>query len=349
MFNLRKYFLLLMKDQRNSVFDKVVKLILAIVSFLYGISINVIDAIYKRGVRKIFKSKIPVISVGNITLGGTGKTPFSVFAAEYMQSKQKKPAILIRGYGNDECRMLKDELSDIKVYVGQSRKIGALNAAMDGCDVIILDDGFQHRTLKRDLDILLVDGKSFFGNEKLFPRGLLRERLSSMKRADMLVLTKIDSADKVKQTEFIDRIKGILPDMPIITAKHGISVLTDVTGSVYPPEYLKEKKTLLVSGIGDPEYFSFLVKNKITENISCLDYPDHYSYDQEDVEKIFKKAKFFNAEAIITTKKDFVKMKSLNISSIEEKLFILNISLDIVDGKEELFVGFNRVISGKSA
>jgi tetraacyldisaccharide 4'-kinase len=242
--------------------------------------------------------------------------------------------------------MLCDELPEVPVFPEQDR-VKSAKAAMDAVrDVLILDDGFQHRRICRDLNILLLDSVSLFGNGCMFPRGVLREPVTSIKRADLVVLTKIDMIDAGRKEEVVSQLKTLAPEKPVVTAKHKASFLADVTGAAYPVESLQGSKVFLVSGIVDPDYFEFLVKNAGATIAARRDYTDHHRYSQKDIDDMYNECFKRGFEKIIVTKKDFVKMKDLDISSVEDKLFILNIGIDIVEGKERLVAGLNSIYSG---
>ncbi|MDP8298643.1 MAG: tetraacyldisaccharide 4'-kinase [Candidatus Tantalella remota] len=346
---IRKYILGVMKDERTGWADRIVAGILRVVSWIYGLAVRVVDWSYRSGIRKVCHVSVPVISIGNITLGGTGKTPFAILVSEYLLRRSMRPAVLIRGYGNDENRMLKDESPDIPVLSGQSRVASAELAIEKGCDVLVLDDGFQHRKIKRDLNIVMVDSVFGFGNEAIFPRGLLREDISSLLRADTFVLTKTDMAGEEKVNEISGMIKKIAPGKPVVLARHKAVSLSDVTNAAYSTASMRDKRVCLLSGIGDPSYFEFLVKKEGAVVVGRIDNEDHHHYNRLDIRKTYKMCVDERAEMVIVTRKDHVKLRELDISEIEDKLFVLNIETDIVKGKEDLIAGLNSVISDQGA
>ena len=210
MSSLKQYIHDLMHDRTNDLLSQVVKPCLLILSYAYGFLLKAHYFFYKVNLLKSYKSQIAIISIGNITLGGTGKTPFTIMLAERLtQKNKKKTAVLIRGYGEDEWKMLEERLGKygIKVFVGRDRVKYAKQALQYGACSLILDDGFQHRRLRRDLDIVLLDSTNPFGNRHLFPRGILREPLDSLRRADIVVLTKVDKAK--------ENIPAIADEMPL--------------------------------------------------------------------------------------------------------------------------------------
>jgi len=338
-----------MKDRKTGMIPLFIKGVLKVLSWIYTGCITIVDLLYRTGRRKEHKVRVPVISVGNITLGGTGKTPFIIFLADNFLARGFKPAVLTRGYGNDENRMLRDELEGVSVFSGQDRVKNALAALENGNNIILLDDGFQHRRIFRDLNILLLDAAYPFGNGFIFPRGILREPISAIKRADMIVLTKTDEIDEYAKEIIIKKIEGIVPGKPVVMTQHNVSYLKDVTGAIYSADSLFLKKVCIFSGIADPDYFGFLVKEKKANIAVRYDYPDHHVYSQRNINIIYKKCIENNIEKIITTSKDFIKIKDLDVSMIEDKLFIMNIAIDIVAGKEKLNAGLNSFNLGKRA
>ncbi|MGD2278884.1 MAG: tetraacyldisaccharide 4'-kinase [Candidatus Omnitrophota bacterium] len=347
--SVKLYMLSIMKGERRGFFAFIVKSVMRVFSWFYALAIGIVDWAYRSGLRRVHKIDAPVVSVGNITLGGTGKTPFTIFLARYFSETGKKPAVLIRGYGDDERKMLRDELPDVPVFAGQDRVRNALTALKDKRDIIILDDGFQHRRIDRDLNIVMLDSESLSGGELLFPRGTLREPLASLKRSDVLVLSKIDKVDEERKKEVLRKLKDIVPDKLVVTARHKIVYLNDVTGAVYSVEGLTGQNVCLVSGIADPDYFAHCVGQLGAVIASRYDYVDHYDYRQKDIDRITADVRSKKLERVITTKKDYVKMRRLDLSRLEDKLFIMDMEMDIVEGKEDLIGRLNSVISGKSA
>ena len=349
MVSFKLYMLSLMKDERVGPVEFVLKGVLRVLSWLYFSVVSLIDWVYKHGFRKQYDALTPVISVGNITVGGTGKTPFAIFLADYFLMNGKKPAVLTRGYGNDENKMLEDVLADVLVIKGQDRVKGAYRAGEEGKDVVILDDGFQHRRLKRDLNIVLLDSLNPFGNGHVLPRGVLREPVYALERADIFVLTKADRVGEQVTEETIDKLRSDFKGKAIVTTKYKIHGLTDSMSAVHSAEIISGKRVYLFSGIADPDYFKFLVEKQGADIVLRDDYPDHYVYTQGDIDGIARKCAENNIDNIIVTNKDFVKLKELDISAVRDRLFVLNIVLDIIGGKEELSDRLNSISSGKNS
>jgi len=346
MFSLKTYVYKVMKNEERGFFVPVMRILLSLLSFLYAFGERIVGWMYDSGMLRMYKAPVPVISIGNITLGGTGKTPFTIFVADYFTDNGKKPAVLIRGYGDDEHRMLKDALPDIPVLVGRDRVKNAFKEVVRETDVLVLDDGYQHRRLERDLNILLLDCPNPFGNGHLCPRGILREPVSSIRRADMIVLTKADRMEESDRENIVQKINGLAPGVPVIISRHEPVCMRDVTGAVYSTDELSGKKICLVSGIADPEYFAHTVRACGGIIVEEITFGDHYGYAQQDVDRIFAKCFSSRVDMLLVTEKDHVKMKKLDLTRIEEKLYVLCVRIDIIDQKERFIAGLNSVISG---
>ncbi|UCD55396.1 MAG: tetraacyldisaccharide 4'-kinase [Candidatus Omnitrophota bacterium] len=329
----------------SSKIDQFIKSCLLILSYAYGFLVKAHYFFYKVNLLKSYKPQIAIISIGNITLGGTGKTPFTIMLAKRLtQKNRKKTAVLIRGYGEDEWRLLEDRLGKhgIKVFVGRDRVKYARRALQYGIDSLVLDDGFQHRRLKRDLDIVLLDSTNPFGNRHLFPRGILREPFDSLRRADIVVLTKVDKTKNIPA--IADEIKKIAPGKTIIKAVHKPKALFDIkTGSEKELAFIAGKKVCILSAICDASYFKHTVEMSRARIGLEFVFPDHHPYRARDLDRIFKKCKRENIDTIVTTEKDAVKLRSLTLAESEFKILALRIELEIIQGEEELDDNLHRL------
>jgi len=334
----------LMHDRKNDFLSKLAGLPLLVLSYLYGFLVGCNHFFYNINLLKSYSVPAFVISVGNITLGGTGKTPFSIMLCRYLRKKTQKTAILIRGYGEDEWKMLEDKLGEIgaQVFVGRDRVKNAREAAGLGVGAIVLDDGFQHRRLGRDLDIVLVDSVNPFGNGRLFPRGILREAPLNLKRADIVVLTKADKGkDILKGTE--EKIKKIIPGAAIIKAFHRpVKLIEFLKGRAEGLSFIRGKKVLLVSAICDPGYFRYTVEKTGASVTAEFIFPDHYTYAEDDLERIFKESRDKNTSIIVTTEKDAVKLKNFTVPD-DFRILALAVELEIIEGEEILDAQLHRL------
>jgi tetraacyldisaccharide 4'-kinase len=277
--------------------------------------------------RQIFRSRRlphPVISVGNITTGGTGKTPVVRWLAEHLRAEGKHPAILSRGYKSeagglgDELTMLDRALNksnDQKIYLAANpdRVAGATSILRDhpDTDVFILDDGFQHRRVARDLDIVLISAANPFGFNHVLPRGLLREPLAGLERANALILTYADQASAQIVESIEQAFKKHNPHAPIYRAIHAQTGLRTSDGSaLIPLEELRSRRFFPFAGIGNPTAFDHQLR-AFAEPAGYRWFPDHHSYTEYEVRSIREEARKAGAEILVTTEKDWVKIAPL--------------------------------------
>jgi len=298
--------------------------LLYVLSILYGAGIGLKMRLYSSGFLDRKELPCKVISIGNITSGGTGKTPFAVWLAGYLKKRNTRVVILSRGYkgsakgvavvsdgqkillgpkeAGDEPYLMARRLKDVPVIVGANRYDSGVFAVENfNPDCIILDDGFQHMRLKRDLDIVLIDAVEGFGNGFLLPRGVLREPVYGLKRAGLVM---------VKGGILGPEERRALGPVPAIEFSYKPSVVVDLRGNIErEASYLKSKRVVALSGIAKPESFLKTLEALGAVIVKSLNYPDHYSYTAEDVEAM--KKELAGAELIVATEKDGVKLKTL--------------------------------------
>jgi tetraacyldisaccharide 4'-kinase len=271
-----------------------------------------------------------VISIGNLTLGGTGKTPMVEVVAGLLQQERQRVGILSRGYGGsvqeaitvvsdgekclvspdiagDEPVLLAERLPGIPVIVGRDRyAAGMLAVERFGVSVIVLDDGFQHIRLARDLDILLLDAARPFGNGRLFPRGDLRESPAALARAHAIVFTRWDP-DSARPTSALELPQ---PPPPIFYSQHqplDLRVFDD--GRILPLTALKGRRVLAFCGIGIPDHFRQMLQRLEAEVVTYTAFPDHHSFTRSELEQLVQRAKDCGAEILVTTEKDGVRLR----------------------------------------
>ena len=271
-----------------------------------------------------FRAPLPVISIGNLTLGGTGKTPLVAWLARSVADNGVRPAIVSRGYGGsagrgplvvsrgagplcdalvcgDEPYWLAATLQDVPVIVGSDRSAGAVTAAGLGCEAVILDDGFQHRRLARDLDIVLLDAGNPFGNGRLLPAGTLREPLAALSRADLVLLTRSGPGDAHPEIEA--RIRAHNADAPILRAGHRRAGFFDGEGRpVAAPG-----RAVVFCAIGSPEGFRRDIEAEDVEIVVFDARRDHHRYDPAELDRLRSRAAMLDA-TLITTEKDRVRL-----------------------------------------
>ena len=315
-------------------------------SLAYGLGINFILFCYRAGWLKKHRLPRPVISIGNLTWGGVGKTPFVLWLAKELKTKNLKPVILTRGYmaktenknhPSDEAKMIEEVLKDVPVVVGKNRMARAHQFLQNNdTDVFILDDGFQHWGLARDLDVVLVDATNPFGNGHLIPRGILREPLTSLKRADIVCLTKTDLA-KDRIVSLKNNLKKISSKLLIGETVHQGERLKDIcSAAVYELSILNNRKIACLCGIGDPSSFELILEKLGAQVVKKFLFMDHHIYAREEISQILEECLKENIQTVVTTDKDAVKIASFQ-KFINEKISILSLQIDIsfIKGKDE--------------
>ena len=242
---------------------------------------------------------IPVICVGNIYLGGTGKTPLSIMIAEELLNQQKKPSIIKKYYSKhkDEHDLINQKVNCL--FLAKNRYQAIKNAEKNKCDVAILDDGFQDYSIKKDISILCFNERQLIGNGMTLPSGPLRENISGIKRADIVI---------------INGDRNILFEKKI----HNISKNIDIYYSKYVPVNInkfKNKKLFAFAGIGNPEnFFDLLVKNNLNLK-KKISFPDHHHFNKKELQVIVNESLKKNLE-LITTEKDYIRIKNMGIKNI---------------------------------
>lgn len=301
-------------------------------SYCYGLGSVVRLEAYSRGIMSSTRAAAPVISIGNITVGGTGKTPITIDIARRLIELGLKPAILSRGYKRQsrehlvvvsdgrtvlaDCRQAGDEpfmmaraVPGAAVISCSSRKESSGVAVQQlGCNVLVLDDGFQHIQLERDLDILLVDYNDDLEQECVLPSGRLREPLSGMRRATDIVITKVPGEPDANRLNKIETaITTLAPQARLSSARFLPAGLSGGSGE-QPLETLSGKKVICVSGIARPESFRDTLMGLGAEIADSAEYGDHHWFDSNDIGHILDLRREKCADLIVTTSKDFVRM-----------------------------------------
>ena len=323
-------------------------------SLIYGMIVALRNHLYDLGILKQVKLPCPVISIGNITAGGTGKTPMTVLTANGLKAHGFRPAVLSRGYGGslttsgnvvsdgasillspdaagDEPVLIARATPGIPVVTGPDRCVsGQLAIAKFGADVLVLDDAFQHRRLFRNVNIVLLDEDRPFGNGRLLPAGPLREPPAALKRAGVIVETGISRGAK-------ERKKPAVPEnIPVFRARYQpLDIIQGKDNQILPPGLLQGKKIYAFTGIAAPDKFRATLEEQGTTIIKFLAFPDHYFYKQADVQAIAGEVKALNAEMVITTEKDGVKL--LKFQDFYQTIAILRVGLHM-DPDEKTFL-----------
>ena len=263
----------------------------------------------------------PTVAVGNLTAGGTGKTPMVIELCHRLRVMGHRPAVLLRGYepagleskeGSDEAKVLRGALGSIPVQADSSRVRGAraVLAAHPDTGVFVLDDAFQHRKARRDLDLVLIDATRPFGFGRLLPRGLLREPLRSLRRADAVIITRADRVDGATLEKLDRRITRVTGRAPIAHAVHHWAELR-IGHEARDVAWLSSHAVLGVSGIGNPADFEAKLRGAAGRVVGMVTFDDHHAYTRSEVQGILNHAEERGAEAVVTTQKDWVKWRRL--------------------------------------
>lgn len=337
-------------------------LLLAPFSLLYGLIVRLRNRLFDRGRLKSEKLPCRVISIGNLTVGGTGKTPMVIRIARMLRERGCRPVVLSRGYGGtskhpvnvvskgagplmsqheagDEPVLLAKSLTGIPVLTGPRRALTG-NWALKNldADVLILDDGFQHRHLSRDIDIVLLSAAGPFGNGSLLPGGPLREPPGELKRADIIIAT--GTYEDVAAGRPIALPDGI--QAPVFRCYYQPrELLLGADEKTFPLEFVKGKKICAFAGIGNPMAFLKTLRALGADMAVFMPFPDHHRYTPADVSLIAERARQYQAEMIVTTEKDRIKIEAFDF--MLPGLYCLRIGMEFLSGRED----FERLLLEK--
>jgi len=363
------FYLACINNERGKVLS-LFRSLFFILSQFYYLAIKARWLIYRLGIVHEIRIPCTVISVGNITWGGTGKTPAVIMIAKLLGEMGKRVAVLSRGYGRkvekskkseisvvpegkkvllssreagDEPYLLSKNLPGIPIIVGKNRiKSGKYAIEKFTSEVVVLDDGFQYWRLSRDLDIVTIDSLNPYGNSYLIPRGQLREPISHLSRADIFLLTRANLVSK----EDLDRITGDLerlnPESIIVESVHRPKYLQGLfCGEKKGLDFIRDRRVVAFSSIGNPLSFEKTLEGLGAKVIKIFQFPDHHNYNRRDFWKIeaMCRSDLEKGEAIaVTTEKDGVRLEgsiSPEADSVRWEIWILKVELEIIRGKEE--------------
>lgn len=332
------------------------KALLGAASVAYGAGVLGRKLLYDLKVLKRTKLDAKVICIGNLTAGGTGKTPTVLLAAETLRRRGHEVSIISRGYGRvapkkevtvlidgrhtdwrqcgDEPWMMHQSLQGLGVPVlvcPDRAKAGELAVDMYGSRVVILDDGFQHLKLHRDLDVVLVNARDPFGGGRLLPLGTLREPVSALKRAHMVIITHADRVTAEELTAIRAEVERVRPGLHILESAHHPDHVLDVrTERKHPLTHLKGKAVVALSGLGDPLSFETTLENLGATLAQAWRYPDHHAYTEDEVRSL---EDLRGGLPLVTTLKDFVRLPTRWRELLSGEVFVLGIKLEILKGR----------------
>ncbi len=342
------------ENDRKSWATGILFVLLFILSLPYGMAIAFRNLLYDLRIIKQKKLTCRVISVGNISAGGTGKTPVAMMLAKMIRNEGYTPIVLSRGYrgenrgainivsdglnllmghkeAGDEPFLMAKTLEGIPVITGSNRYLTGFYAIRTfNADVLILDDGFQHRSLYRDIDIVLVDYSSPFGNGRLLPCGNLRESPKGLRRADIIVLMGNGAEKKKDVLPMFHSLYG--KRASIFHASHKpLSVIRADGGVIHPPGFLQGKRVQAFAGIGNPRSFVRTIESLGAHLVGFLSFKDHHFFTQADVNNIKNRAIKQKADLIMTTEKDGVRL--LDFPDFLNEIYLLRIEIQLFDDR----------------
>ena len=349
------------------------------ISLVFSAVVSLRYFLYVIGLLRRYPLGIQVISIGNVTAGGTGKTPVTEIFARTLAAEGRKVAILSRGYrrkeaplwqrlftqvvepplvvsdgkhvlldsekGGDEPYMLASNLPGVAVVVDRNRvKAGRYAIKRLGCDTIILDDGFQYQKLKHSIEVVLVDSTNPFGNGHMLPRGILREPARHLKRADIIFLTKC----RGDVTAVREEIRKYNTTAEIVECNHTPKVLKDVwSRAEYPLSWLNGKTTCTPSGIASPKGFENSLRHLGAKVVWCERYADHHRYDSSEILYALNRTADMGADALVTTEKDAVRFPRFETTPV--RCLYLRIAIEILSGAENFASIISRICFRKNS
>ncbi|MDR2762202.1 MAG: tetraacyldisaccharide 4'-kinase [Planctomycetaceae bacterium] len=351
-----EWFRQLVSGEKRGIGVSFLRIFLFGVSIIYWIVTSIRNFLYDFRILKIHKVDIPVISVGNITLGGTGKSPMVAWLCEYFISQGLRPAIISRGYrrqnannsinaddelivneingfnrianANDEYLELAFRLPDVYHFQNKDRVVAirellrfvSSESSRGGVDIVILDDGMQHRRLGRDFEIVLLDAMEPFGYGHIFPRGRLRESLTGLSRADVILLSKANCISAEERNRIAKTIRKIASRAIYAEVIHEPKKILFFNGKESDVNEIGGKRIFAFCGIGNPASFYSILHNNFGDQIHFEQYPDHYEYSRENIIEIIQKAESLKVDLILCTMKDFVKIDQILRSENQVKI-----------------------------
>jgi len=295
--------------------------LLRMASLLYEGVICGRNRLYDSGLLRVHRAGLPVISVGNLTTGGTGKTPVAALLCEQLRHLGRKPGLISRGYrataegGNDEKRVLELLVPGIP-HIQQPDRVAAVsrllaNEEQERPDVVVMDDGFQHRRLHRDLNLVLIDATCPFGFGAVLPRGLLREPLSGLRRADAVLLTRSNLIAEPELGQLEQTLQAVAPRLVkrILRVNFEPVGLRDAAGQRHSLSSVRGESVFLMTAIGNPEAFRSTCLGAGLRIVGQRWFPDHHHYTSDELKVVLQEATAERAERVVTTVKDLVKIR----------------------------------------
>ncbi|MFW6169195.1 MAG: tetraacyldisaccharide 4'-kinase [Planctomycetota bacterium] len=337
----------LISGRRKGFAARFLRGLLRVMEVPYTAAVELRNRRFDGNQRLVHRLEVPVISVGNVTTGGTGKTPLVAWLANWFAQRGTRVALISRGYGrpaeagaceegNDESRELAQRLPEVPHLQNPDRVAAAeLAIQVHACDLIVLDDAFQHRRIHRDLDIVLLDALQPFGYGHLLPRGLLREPLHGLARAHLIALSRADTIDDAQRRRIRARVLSVAPQAAWIEMVHRPRRLLNAEARSLPVATLAGQRVAAFAGIGNPRGFRHSLEQLGCEVVAHRDFPDHFPYDGQDVADLHRwVSDLAPLDAVICTCKDLVKLDKVELGGCP--LWALGIDVEVVHGLDVL-------------
>jgi tetraacyldisaccharide 4'-kinase len=322
--------------------------LLRLVESPYSLAVCWRNRRYDRGSALVERGTVPVVCVGNLSLGGTGKTPMVKWIARWFVERGVRVAIVSRGYGaqagkqNDEALELAQSLPGVPQVQNPDRVAGARRAVEEfGAQLILLDDGFQHRRLARDLDIVLLDATEPFGFDHVFPRGTLREPVTGLQRAGVVCLTRADRVDESARIAIRQRVANLAPHAAWCEAAHAPHGLLNAAGRTELLWLLADRHVAAFCGIGNPAAFRHALESAGCDIVLWREFADHHAYSDTDLAELRGSVSASNAELVVCTHKDLVKLPSTDLGG--RPLWALTIEMQILAGQDALVTALDGI------
>jgi tetraacyldisaccharide 4'-kinase len=343
----------LISGQTPSLAGVAARTALRVLSWPYSGVVRVRNHLYSAGRLKIHKVGVPVLCVGNLTTGGTGKTPLVVWLCRLLRERQLRGAILTRGYKmaagelSDEPALLAAECPETAVVVNPDRVAGAAEAIQRyGAQVLVMDDGFQHRRLGRDLDIVAIDATQPFGYGKVLPAGLLREPITGLRRAHAVVLTRCNQVSEETLRDIEEDIRRVNPGLVIARSIHAPVGTKTCDGTEIGIDALRGQRLFAFCGIGNPPSFFQTLEGLGGILVGSRVYDDHHSYAADELDQVHREAAARKASLVLTTQKDWTKIARLPGFAEPPALACLTIESRLTAGGQELTALIDRILGG---
>ncbi|MBN1809503.1 MAG: tetraacyldisaccharide 4'-kinase [Planctomycetes bacterium] len=356
--DIRRDFLALTSGSEDSHKAWILRALFGGLSGIYREVVLLRNRLYASGAIRQTRLPLPSVSVGNVTVGGTGKTPFVEYTVKKLLEVGRRPAVVARGYGprlkgsngrkgaNDESLLLSAN-TNAPVILTPNRLAGTYRAAEMGADTVVLDDAFQHLKVHRDLDVVLLDATAPFGFGKMLPRGLLREPMRALDRADMVVITRVDLARPADVTLLRNAAIKAAPGKPVALTAHHSDALVDVaSGEKISVREMEDRPIGAFCGIGNPYSFGLLLRRLGSVLVVARRFGDHHLYAPQEIVEVAGEARREGAGFLVTTQKDAVKIDKGLAASLPLPIYYLQMSIDMIEGEDTYMALLLEAIDG---